>query len=314
MAKKKFKKIDTLLVLRRISQIGIGTILLNGYFKVFTSKQIYDGPLKYGCVPGLNCHACPSATMGCPIGMLQHFMATHRFPFYLIAFLAIIGLLSGRFTCGWLCPFGLLQDSLHWFKKLRIRIPKALNYFKYVVLVVVTIAIPYFTYEHWFSKLCPCGALIAGIPWALWNPTDPNFEMPVIPAEAMGAMFFLKLWILGVFFVLFLLIKRPFCRTICPLGAIYALFNRISLVSLKVKESCTNCGMCNELCPMDLDISTEINSENCIKCLDCLQCDHVEYYWNLPWKPDDPVQIDYGGLQPDGTLKLPEKAESVSCK
>ncbi len=280
------KKITPLLILRRFTQIGIGTLLFNSYFAVANTKTIYAGPFRNICVPGLNCHACPTATMGCPIGMLQHFATTHHFPWFLLGFLGIIGLLSGRFTCGWLCPFGLLQDVLHSFKKLTVRIPRPLYYFKYVVLVVVVLIIPYFTYQHWFSKLCPCGALIAGIPWAIWNPIDPVFEGAIIPPDAIGAMYWTKIWILGFFLVLFVFIKRPFCRTICPLGATYALFNKVSLVSLKVKDSCTNCGRCRELCPMDLDVRTQVNTENCIKCLDCTQCEHVEFAWNLPWKTD----------------------------
>ena len=277
------KKVTPLLSLRRFTQIGIGTLLLNSYFAVFQTKEIYGGVLKSVCVPGLNCHACPTALMGCPIGMMQYFASTHRFPWFLIAFLAIIGLISGRFTCGWLCPFGLVQDAMHAFKRFRVRIPKQLNYLKYAVLVIVVIIIPYFTYEHWFSKLCPSGALMAGIPWVIWNPENPTFGRATILTDQIGALYWLKIWILGIFLMLFLFIKRPFCRTICPLGAIYAVFNSVSFVSLKVKDSCTDCGRCRELCPMDLDFRTEVNNENCIKCLDCTQCEHVKFRWYMPW-------------------------------
>ncbi len=279
----KHPKTHPIHILRRIIQIGVGTLLFNSFWGVINSKMVYGGPLRNICVPGLNCHSCPTALMGCPIGMMQHFAATHRFPWYLIGFLGIIGLLSGRFTCGWLCPWGLIQDVLYKIKKMTVRIPKLLIYFKYAVLVVVVIILPYLTYEHWFSKLCPCGALIAGIPWVLWNPVDPVFDMTVIDPADVGLMFTIKLWILGIFLVLFLFIKRPFCRTICPLGAIYALFNRISLVSLEVKDSCTNCGQCKAVCPTDLDPQNEVNSEGCIKCLECVQCEHIRYKWNWPW-------------------------------
>lgn len=278
------KKTTPLLVLRRFTQLGIGTLLFNSYFAVGSTRQIYDGVFRNICVPGLNCHACPTAIMGCPIGMLQFFAATHKFPWFLIGFLAVIGLISGRFTCGWLCPFGFFQDITHAFKRFKVRIPKQLNYLKYVVLVSLVIIIPYFTYEHWFSKLCPCGALIGAIPWAIWNPNDPTFGAAYIAPLDIGTMFWIKMWILGIFLVLFLFIKRPFCRTICPLGATYAIFNKVSLVSLEVKDSCTDCGRCRELCPMDLNFKTEINTENCIKCLDCTQCEHVKFNWNMPWR------------------------------
>ncbi|RJP79884.1 MAG: 4Fe-4S binding protein, partial [Candidatus Zixiibacteriota bacterium] len=276
-------KTHPLHVLRRFTQIGIGTLLFNSFWGVLATKAPYDGPLRNVCVPGLNCHSCPTALMGCPIGMLQHFSATHRFPWFLIGFLGIIGLLSGRFTCGWLCPWGAIQDLLHRVKRWTVRLPWVLNYLKYAMLVVVAIIIPYFTYQHWFSKLCPCGALIAGIPWALWNPIDPNLEMTVIPDGAIAGMFWLKMWILGAFLLLFLFIKRPFCRTICPLGAIYALFNRVSLVSLRKEEGCVECGQCRAVCPVDIDPSTQINSEGCIKCLECTQCRHMKFEWKRFW-------------------------------
>jgi polyferredoxin len=306
-----FKRITPLLVARRISQVAVATVLFNSYFKVFQTRRIYAGPIRQLCIPGLSCHACPSAVAGCPIGMLQHFAAAHSFPFYLIGFLGLIGLTSGRFTCGWLCPFGLLQDVSYAFKRLTVRIPKLLNYGKYVVLLVLAIIIPYITNEHWFSKLCPCGALIAGIPWALWNPTDPVFGIAAIAPESIGTLFWVKLTILGVFLILFLLIKRPFCRTICPLGAIYSLFNRISLVSLKQASICQDCGKCRELCPVDLEARTEINSANCIKCLDCLQCKHVKFAWNLPWKSKPPEALPVGlpGTTPQAAVSESSAAD-----
>jgi NADPH-dependent glutamate synthase beta subunit-like oxidoreductase len=271
-------------VLRRISQIGVGAFLFNSYFAVFSTKTLYGGPLRSVCVPGLNCHSCPTALMGCPIGIAQHFAATHTFPWFLIGFLGVIGVISGRFTCGWLCPWGLVQDLLYRFKKLTVHIPKFMSYLKYSILLVVVIIIPYLTYEHWFSKLCPCGALIAAIPWAVWNPVDPVLGEPYIAPGMIGTMFWLKMWILGVFLVLFLFIKRPFCRTVCPLGAIYALFNRVALVSVQVGEGCVDCGQCRAVCPVDLDVRREANSEACIKCLECTQCQHIRFHWNRFWK------------------------------
>jgi len=277
-------KTHPLHIFRRISQIGVGAFLFNSYFAVFSTKTLYNGPFRNACVPGLNCHSCPTATMGCPIGILQYYAATHRFPWFLLGFLGIIGLLSGRFTCGWLCPWGLVQDLTHRFKKVRIKIPRLLHYLKYVILIVVAIIIPYITFEHWFSKLCPCGALIAAIPWALWNPIDPVLGVPYIARDMIASMFWIKMWILWAFLVLFLFIKRPFCRTICPLGAIYALFNRISLVSVKNLPGCVDCGQCDAVCPVDLNVKREVNSEACIKCLECTQCQHNKFSINQFWK------------------------------
>ena len=264
-----------IIVWRRLSQTIFGLVLTNSYVQAISTKTIYDGPLKGLCVPFLNCHACPFAVFSCPIGMMQHFMAIHRFPFFLLGFFITIGMVVGRAACGWLCPFGLIQDVMHKIKTKKFSIPKFLNYGKYLTLIVLVLIIPYFTYQHWFSRLCPFGALIAGIPWVAWNPIDPEFGSRVIAADAIGWLYYTKLAILAFFLVWFILSKRPFCRTTCPMGAIWALFNRVSLLRFKIGEDCPDCDRCSQMCPVELKVNKEVDSENCIKCLDCTTCEYV---------------------------------------
>lgn len=89
--------------------------LTNGYLIGFMEGKIYQGPSKKFCVPGLNCYSCPGAVASCPIGSLQAVLGSnnYKFSFYIIGFLMIVGSLFGRFICGWLCPFGLVQDLLY---------------------------------------------------------------------------------------------------------------------------------------------------------------------------------------------------------
>ena len=77
--------------------------------------RIWQGPSKQVCVPGLNCYSCPGALGACPIGSLQSFMsgAVLRFPFYVLGLMILFGLILGRRICGWLCPFGLVQELLY---------------------------------------------------------------------------------------------------------------------------------------------------------------------------------------------------------
>ena len=117
------------------------TVITNGYAYGFMSGKIYKGPLKYTCVPGLNCYSCPGAVASCPLGALQNALNKRNFevPFAVLGFFFIFGSIFGRFVCGWLCPFGLVQDLLHkipLFKK-RKQLPKhhTLKYGKYVTLV-----------------------------------------------------------------------------------------------------------------------------------------------------------------------------------
>jgi polyferredoxin len=244
---------------------------------VWWTKAIYEGPLKSFCIPGLNCHACPMAILTCPIGSLQHFSAIHQIPWLLLGYLALIGVFFGRAACGWICPFGLIQDWMHKLKTHKFHIPKILTYSKWLILPVLALILPYFTGVHWFSKLCPYGGLIGALPWAIWNPINPVFEEPVIEPGSFGIWFWIKMAILAGYLIWFVLAKRPFCRTTCPLGAIWSLFNKISLLKIEVASKCPGCEFCQGLCPMDLEVNKEAESGNCIKCLDCTACKHVDF-------------------------------------
>ncbi len=258
----------------------IGGIFANSYYKVFASKTIYDGPLKSGCVPFLNCHACPAAVFSCPIGILQSHAAAHKLPIFLAGFLGTVGMTFGRAACGWLCPFGWLQDLLYKIKSRKFTLHRAWLNGKYAALAILAVLLPFFTGKHWFSWLCPWGTIEAGIPWVLWNPIHPFLAEPVISPDMIGWHYALKIAVLVVFLVLFVLVKRPFCRTACPLGAVYALFNRISLLQMRVRGVCSrDCGLCKSVCPMDIHIARDTGSPECIRCLECTVCKRVHVKW-----------------------------------
>ena len=171
---------------RRLTQVGFGIFLINSYIPVIWTKLLYTGPLRAYCVPVLNCHSCPTAYFACPIGMMQEYAALGQFPFFILGFLGLIGIVFGRAACGWLCPFGLMQDLMFKIRSKKFLIPKFFSYFKYVFLVVLVLVLPYLTTTHWFSKLCPWGGIIAAIPWAVWNPDNPYTEMPTVPDDGIG--------------------------------------------------------------------------------------------------------------------------------
>ncbi len=261
--------------LRRLTQV-LGMLLGNGYFSVLFTGHIYKGSLKGVCVPFLNCYACPMAVFSCPIGTLQHFMTIRAVPLMLVGTLGMVGALVGRMGCGWLCPFGLIQDLLYKVPSKKAVIPGSLGRMKYVSLVLLVIIIPFATGVPWFSKLCPYGTLTAGLPWVIVNPHDPETGLaPIVPGD-IGMLFAVKLVILGGFLALFVMTKRPFCRTTCPLGAILSLFNRFSIVQLKTSGNCRQCGACREQCPVDIQVSEDANSSECIRCLGCTSCEHVQ--------------------------------------
>lgn len=238
----------------------LGIILSNLHIHGFVNKTIYQGGLKNFCIPILNCHGCPAATFGCPIGAIQHFVSIRKFPLYVIGFIGIIGTFTGRLLCGWFCPFGFLQDILYKIKSIKIKLPKWTSYLKYLSFIILVLILPYILKDTWFCKLCPQGALQAGL--------------PILRDEAMrtliGKLFYIKMIILGIFLFLFVITKRPFCKIACPLGAFYSIFNYISMVRLKIdKTKCNECGLCIKKCPMGLIPYKEINSLDCILCSEC---------------------------------------------
>lgn len=244
-------------LIRRIGQAA-SFFVANNHFHL----NIYQGGLKRICFPGINCYACPFARFACPVGSLQYFIARHTFPYYILGFIGIIGITSGRFICGWACPFGLLQELLHGLPTVKLKLHKAVSYTKYIVLGVLVVGVVYLTQEPWFCKICPAGTLFAGIPQIA---TEPQLR------TLIGTLFYIKCAILSLFVVSAVIISRPFCRVLCPLGAILGLLNPVSLGQLKVdKGRCKNCGTCYKACPMEIKIDNKTtNSIECIKCLKC---------------------------------------------
>lgn len=252
----------------------------NGCIKGFARGQIFTGKTKSLCVPGLNCYSCPGALASCPIGSLQAALSSHdyRIAIYVIGCLVIFGTILGRFVCGFLCPFGLIQDLLFKipFVKKITHLPgeKFLRFFRFAILSVFVIILPLFVLnfmgigEPWFCKwICPAGTLEAGIPLLLLNSAM---------REAIGFIFKWKLLILIVTIVLSIIIFRPFCRYFCPLGAIYGAFNKVSFYRFSIdKEKCSKCGSCQKTCRLDIPVYKNPNSIDCIRCGDCKSaCPH----------------------------------------
>ncbi len=252
----------------------IYTILTNGYVYGFLSGKIYQGKLKYTCVPGLNCYSCPGAVGSCPMGALQALLNQRGFhiPFAVLGFFFLFGSLLGRTVCGWLCPFGLVQDLLHripLFRKSR-RLPfhHILKYGKYLVLVFLVCIGSMFLFGGFakvpaFCKyLCPSGTLMGALP---------RLSMNGLLQSQIGGLFFWKLGILLFILLLSMKVFRPFCQYLCPLGAIYGWFNRFSLVQIRWdEEDCISCGACQNACPVGLSVREISRSPECIRCGRCV--------------------------------------------
>lgn len=260
--------------LRRTIQL-ISAALANGYLFGFAKGNIFTGNSKAVCVPFLNCYSCPGAFGACPIGGLQAVLGdrNYKFSFYILGFLMLFGILVGRLICGFMCPFGFLQDLLFKIKtpkfQLKASVDKYLRYLKYIILVLLVILLPllltddFGTGAPYFCKwLCPAGTLEGGIPLIIANESL---------RKTLGFLFSWKLTILIIVIVLSIISYRPFCKYLCPLGAFYGLFNRYSFLKLEIDYSkCTGCNQCSNSCKMQVNLTKNCNSTECIRCGECM--------------------------------------------
>lgn len=246
-------------------------LLFNANLKGFVSGNIYKGDTKKFCAPGINCYSCPGAISACPLGSLQGSFSADRSTLYYVAgILVLYGVLFGRMICGWFCPFGLIQELLHKIPTPKLRkspITRILSYFKYVVLVFFVFIVPIaYAFKDTplpaFCKyICPAGTLEGGI-GLLSNKVNASYF------SMLGPLFTWKFLILVSIVVGSVFVFRLFCRFLCPLGALYGLFNRFSIFGIKInKPACTGCNLCVSHCKMDV---LHVGDQECISCGECI--------------------------------------------
>ncbi len=290
---------------RRLIQL-YAALLVNANIKGFADGTIYQGKLKTVCTPGLNCYSCPGASGACPLGSLQNALSSSgkTVPYYIFGIILLYGIIFGRFICGFLCPFGLIQDLLHKIPTPKIkknRFTKALSYLKYVILVFFVFIIPLlymlrdFPLPGFCKYICPAGTLGGAISLLIHPANSGMFAR-------LGPLFTWKFALLVSFIVGCVFIYRLFCRFFCPLGALYGLFNRFAILGIKLdKPSCTECGRCIKKCKMDI---SRVGDCECINCGECIsECPTGAIQWrggkillpknNLPENPSDEEKTLY---------------------
>jgi polyferredoxin len=248
------------------------------------------------CWPGLNCWACPTAAFACPIGALQMSMGAWQakvadhglvaallfLPWYVLGGLLLAGGLGGRLVCGWICPFGWVQDLLGRISPRKLRPPRWLSYSRYAILVGLVFIVAYWTGQPWFCKLCPQGFLEGGIP-------QPALD-PALRA-GIGWLWYTKLAIFLAVVAASIFMLRPFCAMGCPLGAIYAMMQPYSLYrTVFLRDKCTNCEWCVRTCPQGLDPRADIDGALCVSCLECRKCPARAIVSTSAWRAADLVE------------------------
>jgi polyferredoxin len=247
--------------LKRIHFQAVFFLLQNPLLPNFLSGEIYQGRAKRICTPGLNCYSCPAAITSCPVGALQLFFAGVKFSIslFVTGFLLTIGLIFGRYICGYVCPFGFFQDLLYKIKTPKLKLKRFMGsavYIKYIILILFVIVLP-FVIRHelsglgspWFCKyICPAGTIFGALPILHSNEALRSL---------LGQQFILKAVIAGIVVIMSVFVFRPFCRVLCPLGAIYSFFNRFSIFRMgcgggsdsknktSLEHKCNSCRGCH---------------------------------------------------------------------
>ena len=269
---------------RKIMQLYFA-VLFNANLKGFVTGKIFKGDTKNFCAPGINCYSCPGAIAACPLGTLQGaFQATnHHTMYYVGGILLLYCIMFGRMICGWLCPFGLIQELTYKLKTPKLKkspVTRLLSYLKYALLVFFVIIVPimyalHITAVPAFCKyICPAGVVEGAFP-LLSSPTADSHYV------SLGSLFTWKFLLAISIIVGSIFIFRLFCRFICPLGALYGLFNKLSIFGIKVDNSkCTHCGLCHAKCKVDIRTPGD---QECISCGECVGvCPTKAIQWKGP--------------------------------
>ena len=289
--KQKIFKINTL---RRIVQFLSFIFFCAGIFNLSALPFL---------LPVLWTWGSTESTVGDAYTALQFMFYNVVFPWLPLASFLIVGVLLGKSLCGWVCPFGFIQDLIGFIRRKKMEISprthKDMVYVKYVVLAITLLISITFSaaklhgisasYENAlgvfakapFATLSPAEALFGTIPNTIldfYNVIIQTSSSDVLSEIlALPPLFWVQLFILVGVLVFAAYVPRGWCRYFCPHGAIMALMNRFSFLGLRrdlAKCAKGECRICVDACPMNvriLDLPWEKFSDpECIYCLKCM--------------------------------------------
>ena len=247
-------------VLRRLTQAGFGLFIIVSSIRhnIVTTEHL------------------ASIDAYCPFGGIEtlwrwlstgglYVQKTHQSNLVLLLGLIAGVILAGGAFCGWICPFGALQDALNWIRKVlrlpELRVPprldRVLTYGRYVTLAVILYATGA-TVKLWFADWDPYRTIFS-LGW-LWE-----FNL----SEHWLAYTVAVVILIGAF-----LIPRFWCRYLCPLGGAISLLGNLSLLRIRRDAArCSDCAICNVPCPVKIDVAQADSavSADCIGCLECVE-------------------------------------------
>ena len=255
--------------MKRLSKVGrvrlsVQLLFLIIVLYVVIGHSLEEQGIQLPLIQGASLHAI------CPFGgvvTLYEFITEgsfiqkiHESSLYLMLLVLVTAVIAGPLFCGWVCPFGTVQE---WFSRIGKRlfrkrynrmvpekIDRVLRYLRYVVLLWVLWATAT-SAKLIFADYDPYYALF-------------NFWTGEVALTAFLA--------LAAVIILSLFIERPFCKYACPYGALLGLTNLFRPFSIRRNETtCISCRKCDTACPMNITVSTvkQVRDHQCISCLEC---------------------------------------------
>ena len=239
------------------------------YLSLVLLHSSWGPDVKWFCNPVLTCHSCALAWFACPVGVFVHYSGYHLFPFLAAGTVLFLGVLGGRILCGWVCPFGLLQDLLYRIPSRKFMLPQWTNHTKYLVLALMVLLFPFLFGEQTllsFCRVCPASAI---------EVTLPNLARTGAAALTMPTA--IKLGVLAGVVLLAIACSRSFCRVFCPIGALLAPLNYVALWKIQAPaERCISCKRCDKVCPGNgapsERIAAGVAANRSLECIVCHEC------------------------------------------
>lgn len=255
------------LVLRRLSQFGIlGLFLLGPLAGVWIIKGNLSSSLLLNTIP-----------MSEPF-LIAQMLAAGFMPLATawLGFALVLGfywLVGGRAYCSWVCPVNLVTDAAYWLRcrfNLRggLNLVRGLRYWLLAMALLLAAATGSLAYEHFNPVTATQRGIIFGIGQA-------------------------GLLVLGILFFDLILARHGWCGHLCPMGALYGLIGRASLVRVRAdkRAKCDDCMECFAVCPEPQVIKPALKGEgqgigpvitagdctNCGRCIDVCSKDVFDF-------------------------------------
>ncbi|SFM42301.1 4Fe-4S binding protein [Thermodesulforhabdus norvegica] len=205
-------------------------------------------------------------------------------------------LVAGRFFCGFFCPLGTVHHVASQGVMSQVR---ALRYrrIKYAVLlaliissvaglnmagVIDPISLIYRSFAllilpALFLGLQKISEFMGGLGINFFYEISGHMEAWAMELSGWKLRFYQVSWLTGLLFIGIVALNRVYprfwCRILCPLGALFALLVRFSLLTIKRREKrCTHCGICMKYCPGNADPEPGVDwrKSECLLCLRCM--------------------------------------------